>query len=90
MINIRGSQKPRANQNKHIYLRKIIECYFHLYQGKNQTKLNNMLFRHNVIKLCQKRQEDDKYNSKNISLGERLGQVDGVVGRCKVIVMFWS
>lgn len=49
-----------------------------------------MLFRHNVIKLCQKRQEDDKYNSKNISLGERLGQVDGVVGRCKVIVMFWS
>ena len=55
-----------------------------------QAKLNNMLFRHNVIKLCQKRQEDDKYNSKNISLGERLGQVDGVVGRCKVIVMFWS
>lgn len=38
-----------------------------------------MLFRHNVIKLCQKRQGDDKYNSKNISLGGRLGQVDGVV-----------
>ena len=52
--------------------------YLQHYKVNKQAKLN-MLFRHNVIKLCQKRQGDYKYNSKNISLGGRLGQVYGVV-----------
>lgn len=48
-----------------------------------------MLFRHNVIKLCQKGKKMINITVR-IFLRREVRQVDGVVGRCNLMVMFWS